>query len=519
MEHVLLSGHPASAHQVAVFEAMADPASGSKTIVAVAGAGKTTVIKNGLRYLPTNAHVQGLAFGNAAARNLKEALAEVVEKDGEERYRNVRMGTFHSVCLRGLARHLKKSELKADPRKLSRLLKKRLSEIELEVYGGFVVKLVGFAKGEGIGALVPDTEERWWALVEHHGLYLETEDADEARGVEIARKLLAYSNAVAKRDADIDFDDMLYLTLLWKLRLWANDVVVVDEVQDSNPVMRAITRLLLKPTGRLFAVGDPRQSIFGFTGASIDAMDRITRDFQTQELPLTVSYRCARSVVERARTWVDHIEPSEFAPEGKVSDNVQLSEALAVLGPSDAILCRQTAPLVDLAYKLIGTGRGCRVLGREIGEGLIGLIGKMRAKGIEDLIVRLEAFRDREMAKFIAKGEDERAEGVADRVACVLTVVNSLPEGKNRTVPAVERRLVDLFQVDKTDAEIARMPPVLTLSTVHKSKGQEYDNVAVLAPSLMPSKAARQEHQIAQEMNLMYVAATRAKTVLMYLAE
>jgi ATP-dependent exoDNAse (exonuclease V) beta subunit len=42
--------------------------------------------------------------------------------------------------------------------------------------------------------------------------------------------------------------------------------------------------------------------------------------------------------------------------------------------------------------------------------------------------------------------------------------------------------------------------------------------VAILRPDLMPSKAARQEWQYDQELNLCYVAATRAKEHLMYLA-
>ena len=59
----------------------------------------------------------------------------------------------------------------------------------------------------------------------------------------------------------------------------------------------------------------------------------------------------------------------------------------------------------------------------------------------------------------------------------------------------------------------------LTLSTVHKAKGKEYPTVLILRPELMPSRAARQDWQWDQEINLMYVACTRAKSTLIYAKE
>jgi len=82
-----------------------------------------------------------------------------------------------------------------------------------------------------------------------------------------ARSLIQASNESAKLGM-LDFDDQLYLPLLWKLRLFQNDFVFIDEAQDTNPVRRALAKLALRPGGRLIAVGDPRQAIYGFTGAS-----------------------------------------------------------------------------------------------------------------------------------------------------------------------------------------------------------------------------------------------------------
>lgn len=510
--YTLLSQHPASAHQAAIFDVMGDRNSGSKSVIAVAGAGKTTVIKNSLRFLWAGCSVQGLAFNTTAADNLKVALEEVRAAMGDTHVRAMRMGTFHSVGYQAILKYLNVSAQACKPNKYKcrDLLKKRLGEDELELYGSFVLKLVGLAKGEGIGCLVPDTEQHWYDIVEHHGLYLDSDEANIERAIEIARKLLAYSSKVAKEQKLIDYDDMLYLVVLWKIRLWQNDVVFLDEAQDTNPIRRAFARLLLKRGGRLFAVGDPRQSIYGFTGASTDAMDLIAREFATTELPLTVSYRCAQAVVTQAQEWVSYIEASPTAPLGVCEHGVALKTALDTLTNADAILCRNTAPLVSLAYKLIAQGRAARVLGKEIGEGLINLVKLQKAKGIEALRTKLNDWCEREVARFTAKGEEDRAEGVRDRVDCVLVIIDNLPE-TGRTIPALIRRIDELFDDNAKG--------VLTLSTVHKAKGQEWDHVAILRPDLMPSQCARQEWQMQQEENLMYVAATRAKHSLFYLAD
>src|SRR5206468_3822369 len=149
----------------------------------------------------------------------------------------------------------------------------------------------------------------------------------------------------------------------------------IDEAQDTNPARRALAKLALKPGGRLIAVGDPMQAIYGFTGASHDAMDLIAAEFDTVELPLSVSYRCARTIIGMAQTIVPYLEAAPNAPDGAVS-RLPLKTALNALKPSDAVLCRQTAPLVSLAFKLIAAGRGCIILGREIAKGLTNLIDK-----------------------------------------------------------------------------------------------------------------------------------------------
>lgn len=477
-------GHPGyyaplsspSEYQTKIFDWL-QKGRGSAIVKAVAGSGKTTTIIQGLRHIP-----------------------DLIPAD-------VRAGTFHSVGFGAILRRLNMSpdRVKPDGGKVKKLLRENLGDIEYEMYGDFVAKLVGLAKGQGVGALCPDVDSEWYALIQHHDLYLDSDEASEERAVLLARAFLRKSNAAAK-EGIIDFDDQLYLPLLWKLRLWQNDWVIVDEAQDTNPVRRALAKLALRPGGRLLAVGDHRQAIYGFTGASHDALDLIQSEFNCIELPLTISYRCPVSVGAKARELVPYFETAPDAAQGVVLE-LPLDEAIKRLTRDDAILCRNTAPLVQLAFTLIARGVGCRVLGKDIGQALTKLVKSMRARTIEGLLETLGKYREREVGKYQGRGEENKAEAVCDRCDCINTVVDNLDE-KSRTIPKLLERLETLFSDDGG---------VLTLSTQHKSKGREWRRVAVLRPDLNPSKWARQDWQVLQEENLMYVAWTRTLEELMFL--
>jgi superfamily I DNA/RNA helicase len=319
----------------------------------------------------------------------------------------------------------------------------------------------------------------------------------------------------------IDFDDMILAPLVHKARFWQQDWVLIDEAQDTNPARRALARAMLKPGGRLIAVGDPRQAIFGFTGADADSMDLIKADFNCIELPLTVSYRCPKAVVAHAQQWVSHIEAHPTALDGVVRTmpltrlleqagavHAFLDDEWPALSKDDAILCRNTKPLVELAYGLIRLGVACQVEGRDIGLGLIKLARKWRCTGLEALLGKLALYKGQECAKLAAKGKEQQAAAIEDRVETLICMAEVCQtQGKHNItdlVSFIERLFGDTKDGDR--------PRVLTLSTVHKSKGREWDKVYLLGRNkYMPSKWARKAWQQEQEDNLCYVAVTRAK--------
>lgn len=485
-----------SPQQAAIF-AWTSTGHGSAFVEAVAGAGKTTTLVQMLDL--TQGQVAFTAYNKKIADEIDARVPPAVRS-------RVTAGTFHKFGLKAWSRIHR--GVKVDERAKSRQLVAELAippEIET-----FVLKLVSLAKSRAIGLFGSiDDESLWYDIIDHFDLDNEIEDVGLVKtGVELAIKTLKRSIELAS--TLIDFDDMIYMPVVTGCRMFEYDWVLVDEAQDTNPARRALARKMLRKGGRAVFVGDPHQAIYGFTGADADAIDQIIKDFNCTRLPLTVTYRCPQAVVRLAQRLVSHIQAHPSAPEGMVS---QLDlETIRAQGwkpgntpfhqTGDALLCRNTRPLVEVAYQLIRAGVPCHVEGKDIGQGLLKLVNRFSSKSLEQLRTKLEAFCEREREKLVAKGKETQAEALADRIETLFIIAEQCT-----TVDDLRTRITAMF----LDAN-QEQRPTLTLSTVHKAKGREWDRVFLLGhDTLMPSPWARQAWQVQQETNLIYVAYTRAK--------
>jgi DNA helicase-2/ATP-dependent DNA helicase PcrA len=473
---------------------------GSAIVVAVAGSGKTTTIVACANELPTNISATFVAFNKNIVNELNERLPKHVKA---QTLNGLGSYTWWRAC--GKPKNMETSK-----NKTITIVRQLLSDDDQELYALAVCRLVALAKSVGlvpVGVektfpLTRDTEQAWYDLIDKYEVELEEGATAEAL-INHCRVVLRRSIEVGKEF--VDFDDQMYLPVIFRVRFWQHDLIFVDEAQDVNMVQRAMLKLALRPGGRLIAVGDPCQAIYGFRGADTDSIENIKREFAASELPLSVSYRCPQAVVAEAQRYVSHIEAFPKAPQGLVRNLERFDQTF--FRPTDGVVCRNTAPLIDLAYKLLKNRKACRVLGREIGQGLVSLVKKMKARDLATLETRLREFQEREVAKAMAKGEEKKAEGITDKVETLGVFISWLPETE-RTVKGLLAAIDGLF----TDNDKG----VTTLSTIHKAKGGEYPRVLILNPSLMPSKWARQQWQQVQERNLQYVAITRAQEELYY---
>lgn len=486
-------GFQPSPQQAAVFTFATD-GMGNVFIEAVAGAGKTTTL------IETCKLFKGLG---AAFVAFNKSIVEELRLKVAALNLDVNVDTFHAYGF--------KAWRKVAPgvRVDARAKWDDLLEYVPPALHGFVKKAVSLAKNRALGLYgrIEDKAE-WLAIADHFGLF---EDLDETfsddLAIDYAIKTLKASNNMARQL--IDFDDMIYCPVLFGARLWQYDRVLVDEAQDTNDARRALVRKLVKPNGRIFFVGDTHQAIYGFTGADADSVDRIVKDFSCKRLPLTVTYRCPKAVVAAAQQYVSHIQAHESAPDGLVREftEEQFTGSFDKLLPTDAILCRKTKPLIELAYTLIRKNIACHVEGRDIGAGLLALLNKWKSvKTVDGYLSKLESWEEKQTEKLRAKGNDIAADAIADKAATMRVLCE-----KQRTLADVAARINSLFE----DTEPGKKPRNLTLSTVHKSKGREWPNVYVLGfKQFMPSQMAKRDWELEQETNLIYVAFTRAQETL-----
>lgn len=475
-----------SPYQEGIF-AFIERGSGNAIVEGVAGCGKSTTIEEGFRR----------ASGHRIVLSFNRAIAE------EQKKRGVNASTFHSITYTAVTKDRRSYTVTQN--KLHKLVNENLTGSRAEMYGAFITKLVGLGRQVGIGCLVDDTSEAWFELVEHHELEIDKKGATIEMGVELASELLGWSN----KSKLFDYDDMLYCAVREGLTLPRYDFIFVDEAQDTNAIQRAILRKIIHPTSRIVAVGDPAQAIYGFRGADSESLNMIAHEFNCIRLPLTVSYRCPVSVVEHARQWVSHIEPAPLAPAGEVRSLGNKWEN-DIFGPRDLVVCRTTKPIVHLAYTLLRSGKPARIMGREIGQGLNSLIKRMEVQTLEELESNLEQYCTRESEKAIAKGQESKAEAIKDKVETILTLIHDLPE-TDRNLTRLQQTIESLFS-SKSEAAVV-------LSTIHRAKGLEADTVYWLNSDECPAKWARRDWQKEQEVNLCYVATTRAKSTLVLIQE
>jgi superfamily I DNA/RNA helicase len=487
---------------------------GSLELVARAGCGKTfTLIHVAVRTIIARGlgQVAIMAYNRSIADELKVKLTEL----GID-WKQAEANTVHAFGLRAwkkVAPKIADRNYKPNTNKVRDIINAQCEVPDEKTVwtecAAAIARLVTHAKQRAVGHLCAiDDQSVWYDILSHFSIEEDiTENYTEAEVVAAAIKVYRISLDLCRED--IDFDDMILAPLYFKCRFWQLDWILIDESQDTNPARRALALAMLKPrTGRVIFVGDDRQAIYGFTGADADSMDQLRHALKAKTLPLNVTYRCPKAVVALAQTMVPDFTAHESAPEGKLSTIQYDVLDQQNLSYEDAILCRNTAPLVTTAYTLLGKGIACKVAGKDIGAGLIKLARKWKVTGLNALEGKLKDYVARETAKLMSKDKQGAIQNLEDQVDCLFVLINRCKSLNRHNVADLIREIESLFGDEKEMAT----KRVLTLMTAHRSKGLEWKRVFILGRAkFMPSSYAKKDWEKQQEANIEYVAVTRAK--------
>jgi superfamily I DNA/RNA helicase len=469
-----------SAEQQTIF----DTALNSKDnlmIEAFAGCGKTTTCVETMHRILIKSPRISQTYIIFAKRNQEEAISKCPK--------SVTCQTAHAFGLRAIsAVH---GKIIVDKEKNERIATALVGiEEEKSELRYMLAKAMDLAKD-----YLATTTEEIDTVVDKHGL--------DTCGMEISEfttKVLEGMELAAQQPNVVSFSDMTWLPIKLNLRIQTADEVYADECQDLNKarfelVFRAAAR------GRLIAVGDGFQSIFGFSGADRHALTNLIQRSNARKLPLHKTFRCAKAIVRMAQQFVPNFVAADSNPEGEVREvtAMELNNAERGAGPGDFILSRTNAPLMKHAMQFLKEGRRCNIQGRDLGQNMLYMIKRSKAKDVVAFQKWLEDWAQAEIERLTAKKRD--VEHILDKKECF----DAMCEGR-RNLDEVKQYIRELFD-DKDDDESR-----IILSTIHKAKGLERNRVWLLEKSFVVKPKTEEEQE--QERNVRYVAITRAKNSL-----
>ena len=523
-----MSAFAPSVFQQAIFDAVLN-GDGNFVISAVAGSGKTRTIVELTKRIPLD--LRSSCFLTAFNKSIEMELS--ARKADGRIPSEITIQTIHGLGYKILRNALRVKDTKnwVDGKKYQRLSAIYWRELEYseettreESYKQAVSATARIVELAMLNLADPNDKDGLVSLAAHYGT--EYPLSYEERILAAVPQILKWGReGLRVRDEKgktyhpaetISYADMIYLPIALNCIFPHYKIIIADEAQDLN---RCQQELLLRLKGRIIAVGDPQQAIYGFAGADAESFHRIKKMTNAIQLPLSICYRCSKAVVEFAKTFVPQIEAAPDAPQGAVitaGADQMLELAKAHFRDENLrekpfmILCRINADLITAAFSLISQGIPARVVGRDIGEALIKMI---------DIISEQTGFKFDEFEEYAARYRAIQVEllekrdnsemaiaDLCDRVDSILAVHAAARTAGRGSIQEMRSFINDLFAENEKNAII--------FSSIHRAKGLEADTVCIMRTDLMPHPMARQAWELEQEVNLGYVAGTRAKLIL-----
>jgi DNA helicase-2/ATP-dependent DNA helicase PcrA len=445
-----------------------------------AGTGKTFTIVEASGRLPNYLKRGFLCFNKSIQKELDERLPEGVEAK-----------TFHAL---GFGSFFKQGiRTKVDKFKVKNIIDSILGRDYAS--NNQLCKLISLVKGSMI-----DCEDKAaiHQIVDFYNIEFQNQ-RDEDVGIDSICQIIDECKSITNK---IDFDDMIWIPLVLNWSFPQFDVLFVDEAQDFNEMQR---ELIVRCTtnGRCIIVGDKNQAIYGFRGADSNSMaifsERLEKMGKTvKHFPMTLTWRCPKTVVSEANRYVKDFNCLDTAEDGKVHVNSHFNPQ-----KDDIVLCRYNAPLVSAFYDLLTQGKSAYVLGRDMHKGLINAVKNITKK--EDMSTRdfaelAETKFATQYKRLVDAKKQYQANSLSDKHKCIMIFA-----GRADNVRGVLAEIKRVFNGNQKGD--------IMLSTVHKAKGLEADNVYILATERMPHPKAT---NMQEERNICYVAITRAKKNLHY---
>ena len=271
-------------------------------ILAGAGSGKTRVLTHRIAYLVTQKNVPidailAVTFTNKASKEMRERLEVLLRRP----IRTMWVGTFHGLAHRLLRTHAAEANLSPqfqilDQQDQYRIVKRLMKENSIDESKFPVRKVQWFInqqKDEGIRPGDIDAGHNYFVKksLEVFGFY---ENHCNANGLIDFAELLVRSYELLRNNSE--------LLTYYQTRF---QHILVDEFQDTNTVQYRWIQQLFNGKNNVFCVGDDDQSIYGWRGAKIENITKLSTDFAPiQTIRLEQNYRSTGHILKASNALI-----------------------------------------------------------------------------------------------------------------------------------------------------------------------------------------------------------------------
>lgn len=299
-------------------------------------------------------------------------------------------------------------------------------------------------------------------------------------------------------------------------------VLVIDEAQDMDGDEFALVKALMERNEdmRVIAVGDDDQNIFQFRGSDSKYLESLITDFGATQYSMTDNYRSARKIVDFANSFAATISKRlKCEPIHSVSDNegdVCLYKHLSNNLEIPIVECIRSTWKNGTAAVLTATNdEALRVMGllikNNIRAKLIQSLADFKLCNLAEVKYFVKKISSDTGLPTISKENWENAKRETSkyfyRSECLENVMNMIAAFENTCGKTIYRSDFDAFVYEsKFEDFYSNDNGVVTVSTIHKSKGREFDNVYLLLNNYDLSTDEKKR--------ALYVGITRAKKAL-----
>lgn len=315
-------------------------------VVAGAGSGKTEVMARRVAWWVrvdgvSKDEIIAFTFTESAAEELKFRIRSWLEKtadpDDDARLGGMYIGTIHGFCLATLR------ELAPSDFYMYDVVDEagRMSLIEQGYHG--LLALNAFQSVAGLGKFqsidlflrgydllneydlldvtlsddpVPTQVSQDWEWCKNARLNTDVGETNLAKAFAVsaaryysylrARRFLDFSTIQSELTSRLRTDASFQIEFS---KAWSR--LVVDEVQDINPIQNKLIRAIVGEEGFLTAVGDHRQAVYSFRGGRVDLMGSLYEELEGSTdghvLNLPANYRSTPRIIDLANRWSETI--------------------------------------------------------------------------------------------------------------------------------------------------------------------------------------------------------------------